>query len=489
MIILKIQSAKYYTEIMSKIIFINPPLSHEERYGLKVKSGGWTPPLGLAYLSAVVRIRGFEVNILDAAALGMSHEDAANKALSENPQYVGITGSTVAIYNANRVAEWIKKLNNSVITIIGGPHLTALPLETMEKFNSFDIGVVGEGEITIVELLEALELGRDLSEVKGLLFREKGKIIQTDKRPFIKNLDELPTPAWDLLPDLPTYYSPPVHTVKKFPAALLVLSRGCPGKCKFCDRSVFGNICRAHSAEYAINLIKELYVKYGIKEFQIRDDNFLAYRMRLIEFCNLLKRENLNIVWTCAGRVDMINPEILKIMKEAGCWQIWYGVESGNQEMLDFIGKNITLEQITRAITWTKEAGISTGGFFIMGLPNETPITIESTIKFSQELPLDEFHIAFFTPFPGSEFYKTASEYGEFNNDWQKMNGWIPLFVPKGMTIKELEYYSKKAFREFYFRPGQVLNYLKRIRNFKHVKAYFFGFLSLIEFLIKNRNS
>lgn len=474
---------------MVKIIFINPPLSHEERYGLKTKSGGWTPPLGLAYLAAVVRIRGFEVNILDAAALELSPEDVARKVLLENPQYVGITGATVAIHNANLVAEWVKKINPRVITIIGGAHLTALPRETMETFPAFDIAVVGEGEITIIELLEALDSGNRLSEIKGILFREAGKILQTEKRPFIKNLDTLPAPAWDLLPDLSIYYSPPVHTVKQFPAALLVLSRGCPGKCKFCDRSVFGNVCRAHSAEYAVAIIRELHAKYDIKEFQIRDDNFLAYRMRLMEFCHLLKKENLNITWTCAGRVDMINPEILKIMKDAGCWQIWYGVESGKQEILDFIGKNITLAQIRQAIIWTKEAGISTGGFFIMGLPNENPGTIVATIKFSQELPLDEFHIAFFTPFPGSEFYTTASQYGEFDNDWQKMNGWIPLFVPKGMTIDELVYYSKKAFKEFYFRPRQVLNYVKRIRSFKHVKAYVLGFLSLIEFLIKNRKS
>ena len=154
---------------------------------------------------------------------------------------------------------------------------------------------------------------------------------------------------------------------------------------------------------------------------------------------------------------------------------------------MDFIGKNTTLEQIKKAITWTKEAGISTGGFFIMGMPTETAADIEATIRFSQVLPLDEFHIAFFTPFPGSEFYTTASQYGKFTNDWQKMNGWIPLFIPEGMTTEELEHYSKKAFKEFYFRPGQVLNYLLRIRNFHHVKAYFLGFLSLVEFLIKKR--
>ncbi len=472
---------------MPKIVFVNPPLSHEERYGVRHKAGGWTPPTGLAYLAAVVRQKGVDVEIIDAAALGLSHEEAAEKILSAKPKYVGLTAVTIAINNAARVAELLKKSDPSITTIIGGAHFTALPKDTLERFSCFDVGVFGEGEATIGELLDSLEQNQDLSGVKGIFYRKDGKIIQTEQRPVIRNLDELPKPAWDLLPNLATHYSPPAHTVKNFPAALLVLSRGCPGRCKFCDRSVFGNYCRAHSARYAVNLIKELNSKYGIREFQIRDDNFLAYRKRLIEFCDLLKQEKLGVTWSCAGRVDMITPEILKLMKDAGCWQIWYGVESGSQEVLDFIGKNITLDQIRQAVGWTKEAGISPCGFFMLGLPKETKEDIEKTIRFSQELPIDEFHITFFTPFPGSEFYRTAKQYGEFDDDWKKMNCWLPIFVPKGMTVQQLEDYSKKAFTGFYLRPRQVMSYLKRIRSPRHAMAYFEGAISLLEFLVTKR--
>lgn len=472
---------------MSKIVFINPPLSTSERYGLKFQSGGKTPPLGLACLAAMARTHGFQPAIIDAEALHLDYTEIIKMIAEKRVQYAGITAVTISIDHAARIAKIIKNDNKDIVTIIGGPHLTAVPSDTMLKYPQFDIGVIGEGEYTIIDLLNTLEEKGDIKKIPGLIIRENGSVFCTLPRKRIENLDVLPKPAWDLLPDLGKYYCPPVHTLKKIPAALLVASRGCPGQCTFCDRSVFGNILRAYSANYTFELIKDLYDTYGIREIQLRDDNFFAYRSRMIELCEILKREKLDLMWSCAGRIDMVNASILKIMKEAGCWQIWYGIESGSQYVLDTIRKHITIEQIKKAVRMTSDAGINPCGFFIIGSPSETRESLRATIKLALELPLDEAHFSFMTPFPGSEIYHRAAEYGLFENNWSKLSGWVPVFTPKGLTVKDLEFYSKKAFRQFYFRPRIIASYLKKIRSLQHLKIYLYGFLALLEWLALRR--
>ncbi len=471
-----------------KIIFVNPPLSIEDRYGVKHQSGGQTPPLGLLCLATMAREKGFDASILDAAALQLGYRETVGAILEQAPGCVGITAVTISIAHAAELAARLKKADPGLVVMIGGPHLTALPGETMERYPQFDLGVVGEADHTIVELLEALESGRDLSQVKGLILRTPAGTAGTAPRERVGKMDELPMPAWELLPDLTRYYCPPVHTLKRIPAALLVASRGCPGKCTFCDRSVFGNVLRAYSARYTFEMIKELYHRHGVREIQLRDDNFTAYRSRTLELCALLREARLDLVWTCAGRVDMVNPELLRAMKEAGCWQIWYGVESGSDEILARIMKNTTTRQVRDAVRMTRDAGISPCGFFMLGHPGETPATLESTIRFSRELPLDEAHFSFTTPFPGSWLYDHAEEHGTFDRDWSRLNGWLPVFVPRGLTAAALEAASKRAFRGFYFRPRIILSYLLRIRSLRHAAIYFRGFMALLEWLFKSRS-
>ena len=469
---------------MKKIVFINPPLSTKDRYGVKSQSGGQTPPLGLANLAAMTRKHGFETAIIDASALKLGYAEIVKTVVDNEFKYVGITAVTITIERAAYLAGLLKKSDKEIVTIIGGPHLTSVPTETMSRYPQFDIGVIGEADYTIIDLLRGLEERKDLTRVSGLIIRKNGLLFTTSPPKRIDNMDDLPKPAWDLLPNLATYYCPPVHTLKRVPGALLICSRGCPGKCIFCDRSVFGNILRAYSAGYTFELIKDLYYNYGIREIQIRDDNFTAYRKRMMELCEILKREKLDLVWTCAGRVDMVNPSILKIMKEAGCWQIWYGIESGSQSVLNALKKHTTIEQIRKAVQITIDAGISPCGFFMIGNPTETKEDLEATINLALELPLDEAHFTFMTPFPGSEIYARATEFGLFDNDWNKLSCWLPVFVPYGLTLRDLELYSKKAFRRFYFRPRIMLSYINKIRSWQHLKIYFDGFIALLEWLI-----
>lgn len=471
---------------MPSIIFVNPPLTTRDRYGVKFQSGGETPPLGLASLAAVTRGMRLKTEIVDASALKLSIEETANNILEKNPDYVGFTAVTISVSKAAKIAELIRRENSKIIFLIGGSHFTALPEETLKRFAIFDLGCIGEAESTIVDLINALENKDDLKQVKGLLIKNNEDLLFTGPRKRIKDLDELPFPAWDLLPNLAKYYCPPVHTLKKIPAGLIVSSRGCPGKCIFCDRCVFGNIGTYYSAEYLLKMVKDLYYNYGIREIQFRDDNFTAFRKRLVEFCNLLAREGLDLVWSISGRVDMVNPEILDILKKAGCWQIWYGIESGSQRILDIIKKRTNIQMIKDAVESTAKAGIHSCGFFIIGHPTETKEDIEKTIKFATSMPVSEAHFSLMTPFPGSELYKRAEEFGSFENNWDKMTGWIPLFVPYTLTTEDIRKYSNKAFRKFYFRPKVVFEYIKKIRSFKHLLIYFSGFLALMDYFILN---
>lgn len=475
------------------ITLVQPPLSLKERYGVEHQSGGETIPLGLTYLASAAREAGHSVSILDAEILSLGINETAQRILERNPDLVGFTAVTISIDNAAAVAREIKKVRPQIITVIGGHHFTTAPEETLKVFNDFDIGVIGEGEKTLVELAGVLKKnGLDkekLKGVNGLIFQDSaGNFFVAPPRQRTLNLDSLPKPAFDLLPNL-TQYSPPAHTVKKFPACNLVTSRGCPGQCVFCTRSVYGNILSHHSAGYMMELVLELYNRYGIREIQFRDDNFTVFKPRLFEFCRMLKEKKLDLVWTALARVDMVEPQMLKAMKEAGCWQIWYGIESGNDGILKLIKKNTTKDIIKKAIDWTSQAGLGVGAFFIMGHPGETKETIEETIGFALSLPIDEFHCTFMTPMPGAEIYKTWPQFGSFDGGWKKLNNWQPVFVPFGLTRDDLEKYSKKFFRKFYFRPRIIFNYIKRLRSPKHLKIYFSGFLALLEWIFRKKSA
>lgn len=474
---------------MTDIIFVDPPISLARRYGKLASAANTMPSLGLLSLAAITRINGFNSHIVEASSLGLDYQSTIEEIFKHSPDYVGITATTLSIHNAAILAKMIKKRDDTVCTIIGGAHLTAVPEETMNLFPQFDIGVIGEGEETITKLLRANENNQDLIGIKGLIIRNGNNLHLTERRPFIKDLDKLPFPAWDLLPGFPKAYRPTAFRFKQLPAASLITSRGCPMKCIFCDRSVFGDRCRWFSAEYVVEMMKTLYQKYGVREILIEDDTFVISKTRLIAICQELLKEDLNLSWSCLARVDMVDRKILDIMRRAGCWQIGYGIESGVQKILNFIRKKTNLEQIETALKWTKEAGIETKGFFMIGHPTETVDTIKSTIKFAKRVDLDDFSIFKFTPFPGSEIYKIADRYGKFDDDWEKMNLLETVFIPHGLTKNELETYSKLALRKFYFRPKIILSYVKRImQNPKNLSRIFKGFLAFLQAILEKKN-
>jgi anaerobic magnesium-protoporphyrin IX monomethyl ester cyclase len=445
----------------SEIVLVYPPVVLHGRYE-KVATGHEVPPQPLLYLGAVLRENGNKCVLVDANAERLDIDETVERILSFSPVYVGITSPTMLISTTGIIAKKIKKKSPDVFTIVGGPHISAVPEQTMRKYPEIDIGVLGEGEITIIELLEFLKKKKALEPIKGIILRENGNLKITEPRPFIKNLDTLPFPAWDMLPNLLEHYQQVSARVDKTPCLSIITSRGCPLNCVFCAKSVFGNKIRVHSAEYLVKMIEYLKNEYGLKGLSFEDENFVVYTKRLIEFCNLMIEKRLNISWDCASNVNAITPELLDLMKKAGCWQINYGIESGSQRIVDFIKKGIRIEKAKEVLTLTKKAGMTTKAYFIIGHPTETSESIEETIKFIRNSNLDIFQMSFMIPFPGSELYNVADKFGEFKNNWDNMNIWTPLFIPKGFTEEDLKKESKRAYRSFYFRFGTVYKYFYR---------------------------
>lgn len=467
---------------MAKVVLITPPVTLKERYGKLSGAANTLPSLGILYLAAVLRREGCAVSVIEASSLGLSLRELLDEIIAIDPEFVGISATTLSIFNASKLADEIKKNNGKMKIIVGGPHLTAIPEETMGLFKSFDFGVIGEGEETMRELINSLEQGGEISDVSGIVFRQGDSIVRTDPRVFLDDLDKLPFPAWDLLADFPNKYHPPPFRFKKLPAVYIVTTRGCPYKCIFCDRSVFGNKCRGHSAEYILELIEYLYKKFGIREILIEDDTFVTFKSRLIEVCEGIINRGIKISWSCLGRADAVTPEILSLMKKAGCWSISYGIETGDPEVMKFIGKNITLDKIEQAVRLTKKAGILSKGFFIMGHPIDTHETIKKTIGFALSIPLDDISVSMMTPFPGSKLHDIASQYGEFEDNWRKMNELDIVFVPKGLTKNDLQRYSKEMLRRFYLRPRIMFNYIKRIiENPGSLPFYFRGLTAFLK--------
>lgn len=467
---------------MSSIVLVNPPISLEERYGSLSGAGSTLPSVGLLNVASVVQNSGHKVKIVEASSSNLSYEESLHLILKAEPDIVGFTAVTSTIFKAAKLSQMIKEKRPETRIVIGGAHITAVPEETLSRFPEFDIAVIGEGENTFKDIVSCLENKGQLNEVPGIIFTKNKRFIRTEARPLIQNLDDLPFPAWDLIEDFPWRYKPAAFKCQRLPATYIVSARGCPHRCIFCDTSVFSRQYRAFSAGYIIEMIKVLKSNYGIKEILFEDDTFIIFKKRLIELCETLIKEKINISWSCNGRVNAVKPEILKLMKKAGCWQISYGIESGDPEILKFARKQINIDQVKQALNWTYEAGILSKGFFILGFPMETEETLKKTITFAKSIFLDDISVSQMTPFPGSEMYQIGEKYGFINKNWEKMNLLDVVFIPHGLTKEKLDMYQKTFLKGFYLRPRIIKTYIIRlIKNPKNIKGILIGFWAFLK--------
>ncbi len=442
-----------------------------------------TPHLGLGYLASSLRDAGHEVALLDCLARGISPEKIKTEVEKINPDIVGITAMTTYYSVALKYVEKIKELGK--LTILGGQHITARPAESLKESKA-DFVIYGEGERTIVELVNAIENNGGFSSINGIGYKNQGNIVINPRRDLIENLDTIPMPAWDLMP--PKKYPPAPHgaVAKRFPVAPIITTRGCPFNCAFCaSKCIWQQKLRFRDAKSVVDEIELLVNEYGVREFHFEDDNFTANKNHALSICNEIIKRKLDIVWACPNgvRIDRIDQELLTKMKESGCYLLAFGIESGNQEILDRVNKRLNIDMAPKIIKMVKDNGIETWGFFIIGLPGETRETARKTIEFAKKIPLDRAQFCMFTPLPGSDiFNEWVKKEGIENFDWEKFNFFNVIYESDSLKKEDLVELQKKAFREFYFRPKILFNLLKNIkpRQFrwilKRILAYkYFG--------------
>ena len=368
------------------------------------------PPLGLGYLAAVLERNHHQVQILDFSLDPQSSLDSdVQRVAAFDPHLVGITAMTSVYHNAVETATLLKAYLGRPI-VLGGPHATMCPERILTESPVIDYVVRGEGEATILELVDAVAGDRDLGSVKGLTYRRRGEvspssgrgeIVSNPDRELIVDLDALPFPARHLF-DLKRYG---LRTPEGQPMATILSSRGCPFNCSYCFKGIVGRTYRQRSPENIIAELRHIIAEYGIRNFYFIDDLFTIDSRRLQAITEGLIAQRLDIRWQCLGRVDRVNAEILRKMYAAGCRRIHYGIESGNQVILQRIDKGIKLGQVHDAVRWANEAGIQVKGYFMLGLPGDTEQTMQQTIDLAVALDLDEAMFSLTTPFPGTRLW------------------------------------------------------------------------------------
>ena len=470
------------------VVLINPPMTLEDRYGKEMKQfGAVSEPLGLAYIAGYLENNNVPVRIIDAPAQQMSAEQIVSDIGLANDNIVGISILTTTFSVVKDLCRSIKNAIPHCMIVLGGPHSTVLPERTLEEILEADIACIGEGELTMAAIAQC-EDDNNINHIEGICYRRNGEIIRNPDRPFIRNLDEIPPPARHFLP-MDRYHLTASRVSGDTFCPTIIVARGCPFKCSYCSRT-FGRTFRAHSIERIVEEIKDLIQTYQIRQINIEADTLTVKKTFLRDLCHAIIENGIQrkIKWTCESRVDTIDADMLKLMRQAGCWQISYGVETGSQRLLNLINKGVTLTQVEQAFRLTKKAGISIRGFFMLGLPTETRQESFETIAFAKKIDPLWAQFTITVPYPGTQMFDELDRAGQIRTyDWRCYNTWsgwkgeeeIP-FIPEGRTIKELAEMQKMALRSFYLRPSIIWKFIKTIRSPQDVQKYFNGFMVLL---------
>jgi len=470
-----------------KVTLIDPPFYEESALG-KSKGSSMTlvqnviPSLGLGYLAAVLEKNSHQVKIYDCT-LGTSHDELC-KILkdSEKPDIVGITATTPTFESAQTVAVNARRIFKDSLIVIGGVHVTSQPEDTMKR-DLFDVGVIGEGEYTLLDLVEKFKEQRAacFKEIQGLVYKDdSGNVVINENRPLIQNLDDLPFPARHLLPPLSAYRPTPA-SYKRLPVGVLMSSRGCPYHCAFCDRSVFGTQYRMRSVDNILDEMEELIHKYGAREIRFFDDTITVNKKKVFELVDKMKERKINVPWTAQSRVDAITPEILMKLKEGGCWQLLIGIESADDRMLKIMNKGITVSQTTQAVKLMNKYKMGIRADFLVGVPGETKESLQKSLNFILTHDLDYVYFNKFVPFPGIELTKLLEQKG-FKFDLTKGSSILDIqssfiYTPEDLTEDDFRNFLENVHKKFYLRPSYILKRLKNIKTvdqfWGHVRGFF----------------
>ena len=448
-----------------RVLFVLP--NEAEESGHYMANLGTSMPLGLGYLAAVLERAGHHVEVLDFQIRGVTLRHFEERLRGGRFDLCGISTTTPFYPVAYRVASAVKDFSPGTSVVLGGPHTVAIGRAVLEECPAADYAVYGEGEVTILELVEAIGKRGKLEAVKGIGFRRGPDIVLTKRREFIKDIDSIPFPAYHLFKL--REYRPMVAWYRRLPWANMISSRGCPYQCIYCNKNVWGRTCRIRSAANVLEEILLLKNTYGVREVSFSDDTFTVSRERTVELCRKLMEEGNPVIWKCSTRVDHVDADLLMLLKRAGCYSIGFGVESGSQAILDYIRKSVTKEQIRRAFRDARKAGLETRAYFMLNLPHDDTATTEETIRFSRELDPDYIDFEIAHPYPGTEFHRlieTDPRYTIVRERWDDPRAQVGnyiVYLQPGLPEEAIRRYMKKAFVGYYLRPKQMLRQAKSL--------------------------
>jgi anaerobic magnesium-protoporphyrin IX monomethyl ester cyclase len=456
-----------------KVLLIRPPHHHMITTNVPKSvdtETGMYPPLGLLYVAAGLQAwTDAQVELLDAPALNLDQKAIAERIARAGPDVIGIQAMTFTLIDAIQTVRTVKSVCPGAHVCLGGPHVNLYPEETL-GIPGVDSLVLGEGERTFAEMVNALANGADPAAVPGVAVAHNGKLSATQARPLESNLDTLPQPARNLI-DNSLYWS---VLAKRRPVTTAMTSRGCPMKCIFCDRPHLGKTFRCRSAQSVVDEMEDC-IKHGIRELFLYDDTFTIKRHRIFEIRDEIKRRRLDVHWDIRARADTLDTEVVEAMKEAGVARIHIGVESGSPRILKIMKKGITVEQASNAFELCRRFGITSLAYFMLGNPTETHPDIDMTMQFIRQCRADYAHIAITTPFPGTELYCMGLAQGVFKRDhWREFaanpdENFQPPAWTENFTQQDLEDIRHQAYRAFYCRPGRLIRQLFAVRSVKEL--------------------
>jgi len=444
-------------------------------------------PLGLASLAAVALEAGYSVQVVDAWAEDLGDPGRLGAELRKRPapRVTGVSVLTPNLRGATEAVRIAREVFPDTLLVIGGPHVSALPVEVLAEFPDADLGVYGEGEIALREVLDVfVKTGKPPEGLPGTIWRNARDqaIVKAEPRPPIKDLDALPRPARDLFP-LDRYHPHPPYG-RRWRYMNEITSRGCPFHCAYCTKSVFGNSFRAFSPARVAADIGELVQRYQVREIHFYDDDLTLNRKRAVEIMERLIAADLDLIWSCTTRCDLVDAELLRLMRKAGCWMISYGVESGDDALRNTVNKGVSRAQIETAFRETKLAGIKVTGYFMIGLPGETEDTVAETVRFVDQLAPDYVNWGVMTVYPGSQFYfdVQTGKYGPGHlvhhedvepGESSPFQDALLYGFEGALSRRRMEELSRLATRQFYLRPRNLLRILTDIRSWSQLRYTF----------------
>ncbi len=454
-----------------KVAFVIPPSTLKERYGDLMEAGAVYPSMGIGFIAAVAEQDGHSVVVIDAEAEQIGYQEIQERLEQFEPDVIGFQTFCANLDRCRKVAQNAKNSDSSVKIVFGGVQATLFPEQQLTD-DLVDFVVIGEGETAFSRLLDALQNNHDISTVPGIVYRNKDNlIVYTSKPPLIKNLDDLPFPALHLFP-MDKYHSS--AQLRGNNTLHLFTSRGCPYNCSYCSGDlVFGKTFRFRSAKKVVEDIQYMIDRFGVDGVQFYDETFTVNRVRIFELCDAMIESGLDIPWACFTRVDLVDEEILLKMRDAGCYQIFFGVETGVERLLKLIRKGTTLDQARTAFKLCRKLGIETLASFMLTLPTETVEDTEVSIRFGLELDPDYVYWLTFVPYPGNDLADLAKETGTIiKTDPSTYNVFNEIvYLPEGRTEAEIRRTIARAYRRFYLRPKYVFRQIRKLMRLPPSKA------------------